>query len=392
MVVPGVMDPWSKKHKAVTRVGQGGTRHSLSNSFAQPTSQAELVEITLARGDRELVEQFNTHALTYTPNGGSLDLRKAIASLYGPAIGADNILVFTGAQVALQTAAFALAAGCHSITFSPGYQSCVEAPIHAGGQVTVIELKADNGWQIDIQQVRAAIRANTRYMVINSPYNPAGTLMSHQLQSELIALAEEHDITVLSDEVYRLLEHDIQHRLPAMADAYAKGLSLVTLSKPWGGCGITIGWIATQDAAIRHRLVDVQYFGTACPSRASELQALMVLRASDSILERNLVIIRRNLVLLEAFVADYAEFFEWVRPSAGAVAFLKFKGPRTSEELGQELASSGISIKPAYCFTDRVTEENDFFRVGYGEETIPQALEALRAFVEERQATWRQDS
>jgi DNA-binding transcriptional MocR family regulator len=103
MAVPGAMDPWSKKHKAVTRAAQGGTRHSLSNSFAQPTSQAELVELALARGDRELVERFNTHALGYTPNGGSLDLREAIASLYGPAIGADNIVVFTGAQVALQT-------------------------------------------------------------------------------------------------------------------------------------------------------------------------------------------------------------------------------------------------------------------------------------------------
>ena len=103
MAFPGAMDPWSKKHKAVTRAAQGGTRHSLSNSFAQPTSQAELVELALARGDRELVERFNTHALGYTPNGGSLDLREAIASLYGPAIGADNIVVFTGAQVALQT-------------------------------------------------------------------------------------------------------------------------------------------------------------------------------------------------------------------------------------------------------------------------------------------------
>ena len=45
------------------------------------------------------------------------------------------------------------------------------------------------------------------------------------------------------------------------------------LSKPWGGCGITIGWLALQDLDLKQRLVDVQYFGTASPSRASELQA-----------------------------------------------------------------------------------------------------------------------
>ena len=56
------------------------------------------------------------------------------------------------------------------------------------------------------------------------------------------------------------------------------------MSKPWGACGVTIGWLAFQDLSMKQALVDVQYFGTACPSRASELQAIMVLRASDRIL------------------------------------------------------------------------------------------------------------
>ena len=99
-MVLGTMDPWSKKHKAVFA---SGVSHSLSNSFAQPLTHAELVELSLARGDSQLVEAFNNHALNYTPNGGSLDLREEIASLYGPAIGPDNILVFPGAQVRVST-------------------------------------------------------------------------------------------------------------------------------------------------------------------------------------------------------------------------------------------------------------------------------------------------
>ena len=78
-----------------------------------------------------------------------------------------------------------------------------------------------------------------------------------------------------------------------MAESYDKGLSLVTMSKPWGGCGITIGWLAFQDLGIKQALVDVQYFGTACPGRATEIQAIMTLRASDTILEKNLGIIRK---------------------------------------------------------------------------------------------------
>jgi len=383
-------EPWSKKHKRVTRASSGGMAFSLSNSYAQPLTHPELIELTLARGDRELVEAYNRHPLGYTSNGGSLDLREQIAAMYGPSITAENILVFPGAQVALQVAACALTNGhTHSIVFDPAYQSTQEAPVHAGSQVTRITLRASNGWQIDPDEVRAAIRENTRYMVINEPYNPAGTLMSRELQSELISIADEHGIYMLSDEVYRLLEHDPADRLPPMADVYKRGISCVTMSKPWGACGVTIGWLAFPDLAIKQPLVDVQYFGTACPSRASELQALMVLRASDAILSKNLAIIRTNLRLLDAFVARYADLFEWVRPKAGAIAFIRFKGPLSSSELGEHLAAAGIGIKPAYCFTDVVTADKDYFRVGFGEEQLPRALEALTRFVESHQHTWR---
>merc|ERR1712242_284488 len=151
------------------------------------------------------------------------------------------------------------------------------------------------------------------------------------VQAQLKDIADRHRIYILSDEVYRFLEHDPKDRLPAMADLYHRGISLVGLSKPWGGCGVTIGWLAFQDLTIKQKLLDVQYFGTACPSRASELQAIMTLRASEHILEKNLTIIRRNLALLDEFMERYSDLFDWVRPTAGAIAFLHFKGPCSSD-------------------------------------------------------------
>ena len=55
-------EPWSKKHKQVTRAGSGGVLHSLSNSYAQPLTHKELVELTLARGDRALVDEYRPRA------------------------------------------------------------------------------------------------------------------------------------------------------------------------------------------------------------------------------------------------------------------------------------------------------------------------------------------
>ena len=390
--------PWSAQHKKLTK--HGSLPYNLSNSFAQPLTSQELIDYAKERGDQALIDEYTSHPLGYTPNGGSLDIREAIAKLYADAVSAEDILVFPGAQVALQTAAFAMVGNndsksepCHSIVFTPGYQSLQEASIHAGSEVTRIPLKAEHGWQIDIDDVITALQSNTKYLVLNEPYNPAGTLMTRTTQHALVALAKEHKLVILCDEVYRLLEHNPQNRLPAMCEVYDQGLSVVTMSKPWGACGVTIGWIACRSPAIRQRLVDVQYFGTACPSRASELQGIMVLRASDKILHKNLTIIRHNVELLTKFMKTHDEWFSWVPPTAGAIAAIYFKGPWSTEELGGHLAAAGIGIKPAYCFSgDNVTDNVDYFRVGYGETKFPAALEKLGAFVEAHQEQWRLSS
>ncbi len=379
-------EPWSKRHKAVT----GGLPFNLSNSFAEPLTNEELIKLSLERGDQDIVEQYYNHSLEYTPNGGSLDLREEIAKLYGPDINADNIVVFPGGQIAVQTAAIALLdQNSHSITFTPGYQSVQEAPIHAGSEVTKIPLYPEDNWQIDPKKVEAAIRSNTKYMAFNEPYNPAGTLMSAKCQAELVKIAEKNGVYILSDEVYRLLEHDVRDRLPTMADLYDKGLSVVTTSKPWGGCGITVGWLAFQDMDLRQKLIDTMYFHTACPSRASEIQGIMTLRASDQILERNLKIIKYNITLLDQFIEKYSDLFEWVRPNAGAICYVKFKGPLSSDELGTELAKAGISIKPSYVFSEESIYDSDYFRVGFGEKIMPKALDALSQFVENHKEGWR---
>ena len=65
----------------------------------------------------------------------------------------------------------------------------------------------------------------------------------------------------------------------------------------------------------------------------------------------------------DSFMSTYGHFFEWVRPKAGAIAFIKFKGPMSSEEFGAQLAEAGIGIKPAYCFMDVVVDDVDYFRI-----------------------------
>ena len=151
-------EPWSKRHKAVTRNDREGLQYNLSNSFAQPTSQAELERLARERGDDELIAAYRDHPLGYTPNGGSADCRAAVAGAIFSACQADDVLITAGGQVALQTVAFALLEATssfargyetprsHAVVFTPSYQSCQEAPLHAGAAVRKVQLTRKTGW------------------------------------------------------------------------------------------------------------------------------------------------------------------------------------------------------------------------------------------------------
>ena len=382
-------EPWSKRHKAVTRNDREGLQYNLSNSFAQPTSQAELERLARERGDDELIAAYRDHPLGYTPNGGSADCRAAVADSIFSACQADDVLITAGGQVALQTVAFALLdKDSHAVVFTPSYQSCQECPLHAGAAVTKVRLTRENDWDIDLDALRFdACLANTKLILLNQPWNPAGTLISRETLDAIVDIARRHNAWILVDEIYRFLEHDAATRLPAIADLYERGVSIGALSKPFGAGGASLGWIACRDADARQRFKDAAYFGTACVARASELQGIMVLRARDALLERNIGIIRRNLAIVERFLGDNSDLFSYVKPTAGCVLFVEFKGPLTSTALGDALANEGISIKPSYCFTDDDSVDQ-YFRIGFGEEKVPAAIEALARFVEAKRDEW----
>ena len=254
------------------------------------------------RGDHDLIEAYHDHSLGYAESGGSVDLRREIAQLYGSNISADNIVVFPGAQTGMTLTAQALLHnGDHSIVVTPSYQSIEEGAMLAGSGITRVALSPDDGWELDVNAVAAAIKANTRYIAFNDPHNPSGALMSLATRQALIALAEEHDLLIFADEVYRLLELDPGERTPSMAELSMKAIALSTLSKPWGAGGTGIGWVVCQDRVICDKLRKAQHIYAVCFSRAGEIQAMMAIRSRDEIIARNMQIIRHNLRLLDQY-------------------------------------------------------------------------------------------
>lgn len=143
-------------------------RHHLTASDAQTLTVSEL----LGYGTDDDRGQFDELALGYTPTWGTARLREAIAGTY-QRCSPDDVLVFAGAEEAIFWSMQVLAGpGDHVIVTAPNYQALETIPITTGAEVTGVLLDEASGWRLDLVQVRAALRPNTRVIAVNFPTTP----------------------------------------------------------------------------------------------------------------------------------------------------------------------------------------------------------------------------
>lgn len=323
--------------------------------------------------------------LGYTETWGAPDLRQAIASTYDH-LGPQHILCFAGAEEGVYAAMrVLLCKDDHAIVVVPNYQAAETIPLDICA-VSGVPLDPDNDWRLDLDDVRRAIRPNTKLVSINFPNNPTGAVMPADDYAALIALCAEHDLYLFNDEVYRLLELDEAKRLPQTADAYEKGLSLGVMSKAYGLPGLRIGWIASRDVDVLQRMERYKHYLSICNSAPSERLAVVALGVREKILARNRALVRKNLAILDAFFADYPGLFEWRRPGGGCVAFPRYLGVGGVEAFCDALVEeSGVLLLPASLYRSELMDAPaDRFRIGFGRENIETGLEAFRAFLDRK--------
>ena len=287
--------------------------HVLCASDVQGLPMAEV----LAMADDETRAIWDALSLGYTESTGHPLLRREIAALYDT-VTPEEVLVFAGAEEAIFCLSnVLLGPGDHAIVTWPGYQRLYEVARATGADVTLHELREDDGWAIDLETLRRQVTPTTRLIVVNAPHNPTGMQPDRTTFDALVALAEESGANLLLDEVYRFLEFDATDRLPAGADAMVRGISLGVMSKSFAMAGLRIGWLATRDRDLLARCANLKDYTTICSAAPSEVLALIGLRARDAVLARSREIVGSNLERLDAFFDDWADRFTWIRPRAG---------------------------------------------------------------------------
>jgi aspartate/methionine/tyrosine aminotransferase len=265
------------------------------------------------------------------------------------------------------------------IFVSPAYQSLYEVARSLGCWVLgwEIEPRGDR-WQLDVEHLAESMPPETKLLVLNFPHNPSGYLPSLDQLQAVLEIARQRELYVFSDEMYRLLEYDPAHRLPPLCDLYDRSVLLSGLSKTFSLPGLRIGWLATPERALLEKFQVLKDYTTICSSAPGEILGLMALRAQETIVQRNLDIIHHNLDVAEDFFAEYDACFQWRRPRAGSVAFVRWTGGTPVDEFCRDvLEQQDVMIVPGSMFD---FPEN-YFRIGLGRKDFSQAIERVRDYM-----------
>ncbi len=357
-------------------------RYHMTASDAETMRMSDLLALADEQ-DREIWEKLT---LGYTETWGKPALRETIASTY-QGLTSDDILCFAGAEEGLYCAMLALLeTDDHAIITVPNYQSMETLPVSLCRQVSGVPLRAENNWALDIEDVKKALRPNTRLIAVNFPNNPTGTIADQKTFAALVELCKERNIHLFSDEVYRGLERDPAKQLPQAAELFDKGISLNVMSKAYGLPGLRIGWIACRDHDLLARMEKMKHYLSISNSAPSEILAVIALKARDQIISRNRALCSENLKFLGAFFNEYPHLYQWQAPDGGCVGFAHYVGKDGADEHCRQLVEeAGILLLSSSLFTSELLPvATDRFRVGFGRKNISAGLEAWRAHLQSK--------
>ncbi|MBW0008328.1 MAG: aminotransferase [Sphingomonas sp.] len=185
----------------------------------------------------------------YPPSRGLMALRDAVATHYnryqGLSLSADHVCVTSGATEALGAAIFAtVQAGDEVILLTPAYDSYAPMVRSAGAIVREVALQPP-GWRIDAAALEGAITPKTRAIIFNNPHNPAGRMFEREELETLARIAREHDLIVISDEVW---EHVVLSDQPFVPLSSLPGMAERTIKVGSAGkifllTGWKVGWM-----------------------------------------------------------------------------------------------------------------------------------------------------
>lgn len=344
----------------------GGIREILTRAEEMEREGRSIIHMEIGRPDfdspkcakERVIEALNEGNVHYTDMAGAYDLRCAVADKYhrenGMAyVDADkNVLITNGAMEALTSTFLTL--------FEPGDEVIVPAPYFsayadelaiASAVLVPVPTKMENGFRLQVEELKKALSPKTKAILINSPNNPSGAVLTRKDLEAIAAFAIENDLWVISDECYEKFLYDGEHvsiaSLPGMEE---RTVTVAAASKTWSMTGWRIGWVVAP-AAMRPYVNKCHQNLTTCANSFAQAGVVEAFAHADNDVTAMVAEYKRRRDMVVKWLNDI-KGFEAITPAGAFYAF-----PRISR-LGMDgfkfcawlLEKAGVSTVPGEVF------------------------------------------
>jgi aspartate aminotransferase len=341
--------------------------------FATPDNITEAAIAALNAG--------HTH---YTPAGGIMEVREVVARFVARRLGvevepAEVVLVPGSKNVLLFVLLACVEPGEEVIYPDPGYPIYQSLTNFVGAAPVPVRLREERGFRMDMEELAALVTPRTRLLVLNSPQNPTGGVLTADDVAFIARLAVEHDLLVLSDEIYSQIIYGAEHvsvlSQPGMKE---RTILMDGMSKAYAMCGWRLGYgVAPRELAARMETLMIN--SSSCAAAFSQMAAIEALESAESE-----AAVRRMVNQFRArrdLVVEGLNAMPGVRCQVPQGAFYVFPNVSETGLVERQLAAdllerAGVAVLPGTAFGEAGA---GFLRLAYtqGEADLRLGLERM---------------
>lgn len=331
----------------------------------------------------------------YTPASGINELKEAIINKFkndnNLQYKSSQIIISTGAKQCLSNAFFAiLNPGDEVLIATPYWVSYPELIKLSDGIPVFVKTSKENSYKYDIESLKQYVTSKTKAIIINSPNNPTGSIYTKEELSKLAEFAKEHDLIIISDEIYeKLIYGDDEHVSIASLseDAYKRTIVINGVSKTYSMTGWRIGYAAASEEIVK-LMSNIQSHTTSNPNSIAQYASLEALAGTQEFVHsmkqefknrRDYIVTRINGIENISCIEPKGAFYVFIDISKIIGKSVEGEAIENSLDFCSKLLEKGkVAAVPGEAFGI-----DGFIRISYATsmENIQEGLNRIESFI-----------
>jgi aspartate/methionine/tyrosine aminotransferase len=329
--------------------------------------------------DADDLAQLAERELFYPPVDGTPELRAQIGATYTPPPSPDEVLVTVGAAEANALVCQTLLEPGDRVTvIEPGYRQVRGLAENLGCGVDVVQLRFEDGWALDVDELRGSVGPQTKLVAVVNPNNPTGTVLSSEERAAVLEAVDTSGAWLLADEVYLGSERD-GVATESFWGSHPRTICVNSLSKAYGLCGLRIGWVVAPRSQLEELRRRHEY-AVISASLTSVFAAERALEKRDDLFARQRELTRDGAALYTRWLDEHASIVEASASPATALSFPRYRAPMPSEQVAEAIRMRGsVLVIPGAMMG---LEGHLRLSVGFEPEFLGAALERVAGVLE----------